>query len=201
MFLAPEKREEAQEKQEEDIMENTITKTMVLAAALIATLAVGSAEARHGRGRGHGKRGGVDRALKHVDLTAEQREEIDALEKEMREQAKPIRAKLVELRKKARAQWSAAELDDDAIFATHKQIRALEGKLSDLRLGLRIDTLSVLTPAQRAEIEKAKAERRKMRDGKGKRGSGKKGKKGMKGKKVWDREGLGRGPRGAKAAS
>ena len=168
-------------------MENKMMKTTVLAIALITTFAIGSAEARPGRGKGHGRHGphgDMGMCMKNVDLTAEQRDQVDMLKAENRKKAAPIREELRTLKKQARPLWSAADLDDDAIFAVHRKMRALAGQLEELRLGLRIDTMSLLTPEQRAEMAEAKAERKKER--------GEKGKKGKRGKKRHGKKGYGK---------
>ena len=108
---------------------------------------------RHAGGEGVGRRGpGVARALRGVDLTDAQREQIRAITQRRLEGTKVQREELSKLREKRIAGTFSAE-DGARAKALHQEIRsAMEG--------VRAETAGVLTSEQKARIEELRKERR-----------------------------------------
>lgn len=156
----------------------------IISASLVATLAilftVANAEARPRKGRHFGGPGmgpGMGKELAELNLTDEQKTEIQKLESAMREEVKPLEQKAHELREKMGELWRAENPDEGAIIALHKQINKLHGQMGEIFIEYRFDITAVLTPAQRAELRENVGKRfqkfRKGKDGKGwKRGKG-----------------------------
>jgi len=152
------------------------TSAVAILIASFATLAV--AGDRKGKGT-RIKEGRIMKMLGQMDLSPEQQEAVEKIRKETRAEKEPLRQQIRDIKKQMRAEWAAESPDEKKIFALHEQAHALKGKLAELRIESRIDTLMVLTPEQREALAAQKAERRAKRaehrsNGKGKR-FGKKG--------------------------
>ena len=109
-----------------------------------------------------------DKMKEELNLTAEQSKEIDQLHEDMRADAEPIRTQLRALKEKMHALWSDENPNEKAIISLEHQMSALELKLSELRIQMRLDMMEILTPEQRAKLKemKGKFEGRHGRHGK-----------------------------------
>ena len=141
-------------------------------AGLVAFLM--AADASAGRGRGKGKRGLGKRAAAALDLTTEQKVEIQKLRAEMIEDLAPTKAKLGELREQMRKLWEADNPSKKKIMAKHAEMDTYRNKIRARKVQFRLDVLNLLTPDQRAKLKQLKAKRgkRAKRGGRGGRGGG-----------------------------
>jgi len=126
--------------------------------------------------KGPGRRGFkgdfVERMVKHLNLTADQETKVRALHEEHKNLAEPLREKLKVLHEEMRAAWQVPEPSEVEIIELQRQIHALKGELAELRVQLRIDVMTILTPEQREQM----AQFHKMGRGKGMgRGMGRRG--------------------------
>jgi Spy/CpxP family protein refolding chaperone len=135
---------------------------LMFAGVLIGTmlLALGTAAAAQGRGGGarHGKMGRAHaraaRLMDKLDLTADQMTKMVELRKAATAKARPIGDKLRDLKGQSRAAWRSSNPDERKIVSMHREMRRLEGDLDDLRISFRFDVMELLTPEQRAAIQK-----------------------------------------------
>jgi len=108
---------------------------------------------RHGDREGLRHRGpGVGRALRGIDLTDAQREQIRSITQRRLESTKVQREELFKLREKRIAGTFSAE-DEARAKALHQEIRTA-------MVGVRAETAGVLTPEQKARIEELHKERK-----------------------------------------
>ena len=131
-----------------------------------------AADASAGRGRGKGKRGMGGRLAAAVELTTEQKVEIQKLKAKMIEELAPAKAKLGELRKQMRTLWEADNPSKKRIMAQHAEMDIQRNKIRARKVEFRIDVLNVLTVEQRTKLKQLKAKRGKKRGKRGGRGGG-----------------------------
>ncbi len=145
------------------------TTTTVMAGALAAAMAAGTALAgpggpgRHGM---HGRRGplvGLLRAVHRLDLTEAQREKIRAILDAIRPKLETERQALRELRRRAMAS-DPASFDEAAVRALARERARHREEIAVTVARARADIFQVLTPEQRERLEAwraARAERRR----------------------------------------
>jgi protein CpxP len=120
--------------------------------ALTFSLAV-VAQARSGGGKGRGD--GIEKILRHADLTEDQRTQLEALRDEHRAEIKPLRQELKAKREQFHQLWTAEVIDENAIWALDEEMAPLRQQMHRERLDLRIQAMHVLTPEQRLQIGEA----------------------------------------------
>ena len=129
-------------------------KTVFTFAVVAMTLSLAVvAEARQGQGKRRG--GGIEKILRNVDLTEDQRTQFEALQEEHRAEVKPIRQELKVKRLQLHQLWAAEVIDEDAIWALDEEMAPLRQQMHRERLDLRIQAMHVLTPEQRRQIGEA----------------------------------------------
>jgi protein CpxP len=140
-----------------------MTKSKYAAIAALAGLVafLMAADASAGRGRGKGKRGMGGRAAAALELTTEQKVEIQKLRAQMIEDLAPTKAKLGELREQMRKLWKADNPSEKKIMAKHAEMDTYRTEIRARQVRFRIDVLNVLTPDQRAKLKELKAKRAK----------------------------------------
>lgn len=126
-------------------------------AGLVAFLM--AADASAGRGRGKGKRGLGGRIAAALELTTEQKVEIQQLKAQMIEDLAPAKAKLGELRSEMHALWTADNPSEKKIMAKHAEMDTYRKKIRARQVQFRLDVLNLLTPDQRAKLKQLKAKR------------------------------------------
>ncbi|MBW2276208.1 MAG: periplasmic heavy metal sensor [Deltaproteobacteria bacterium] len=141
--------------------------TVAAVAGMVAFLM--AADASAGRGRGRGQRGLAGRLAAALELTAEQKIEIQKLKAQMIEELAPAKAELGELRDQMRKLWEADNPSKKKIMAVHAEMDTQRNKIRARKVEFRLDVLNLLTPDQRAKLKQLKAKRGKQR---GKRGGG-----------------------------
>lgn len=145
-----------------------------LARALTASLAVAAsaqqteqrqqggperAEKRGRMGRGHGQRmrGRGLRGLRRLDLSDAQRQQFRSIREAHRNRTKAQREELRQLFQ-ARRQGGTLTAEQEA------RARQLHGELRQTGESVRGEMLAVLTPEQRAQLEKSRQEMKERRD-------------------------------------
>jgi Spy/CpxP family protein refolding chaperone len=146
----------------------TITLTL-LAIALIAVPALTVAQARFGGGDGHGpgffghrgRHGGdgfgagmlLGRFADRLELTDDQRAEIEAIVETSREQSQTLREQLAEARQAYRDAHEPGTFDE-AEARAHAQSQAdLHAEIMVIRMKTKADVYNVLTPEQQEELK------------------------------------------------
>ena len=157
----------------------TRIRSLAVTGALAGVLAAGSvmaqspADSGPGRGRGGFARGGgFDRGggeLRGLNLTDAQRQQIRALHDQHREQTQ---AAATRLRTAMEAQRKAVEtvpLNEGAIRATSQELAEAQTELAIERAKLHAQVVALLTPEQKAQAEKLRADREARRPQRGDR--------------------------------
>lgn len=140
--------------------------------AFLTTVAVGLSEARAqdgAEGRGRQREGPALRARGHglamkqlatrLQLTPDQRQQIQSLRQEMRRDLSDEQAQLRQVSQQLRAAWQEREPQDARILELRRQASALRNTIQARREQFRLSVLRLLTPQQRAELQRTLAER------------------------------------------
>jgi Spy/CpxP family protein refolding chaperone len=140
-----------------------------LVAVLGGALATGSAFAQDqkaGGGRrggearaGIGGRGGAGRALRGVNLTDAQQQQIRALTAQHREQNRAWSERLQAAVEAQRKAADANPVDEQAIRLAAQNLAEAQAEAMIAQAKLRSAVFALLTPEQRAQAEQARAER------------------------------------------
>jgi protein CpxP len=165
-------------------MENMMKNRTVLGAigiAIVGILAAGLVCVAQGRGEGHGGRGmGGDRgammgkALERLNLTADQKTRIQALRTQFQQTNAAALSEMKSLRDQMKSAMEAK--DRDKAKSIREQLKSKMETLKPAHEQLHQQILAILTPEQKAELDKMKAERKEKFDGKkGQRGQGRQG--------------------------
>lgn len=142
----------------------------ILLAANVAASAMVHREMRAGYGSGPGNVEDIAVA-RDLDLTAEQREKIDALRDAHLKDIKPLQDELYMKNRRLKDLWLARMPDRESILALQREVQALRNQLMDKLTTYRLDAWQLLTPDQQAKVRPYGPERRPVRMG----GSGLKG--------------------------
>ena len=152
----------------------SLRRTAFISIALAALLAV-PAIALAGPGkRGHGPRGPHDepgpgemiRMLAvHLELSEEQRAQVRAMAEEHRESTRALRDRIRDARRTLHETIHADDSSEDAIRAASAVLAAAEADMAVARAGHRKDFEALLTPEQKAELQRIKEEHGKGRGG------------------------------------
>jgi Spy/CpxP family protein refolding chaperone len=125
----------------------TMAAMALLFVAVMATSAFGFGWGR-GPGVGCGTCGGDIAGYPGLELTADQKAQLEAMRGALREQ---MFAKRDEVRKL----WLESNPDQANILAAQKEMRSLRDQLQDKMTAFRLDALKVLTPEQREKLKSA----------------------------------------------
>jgi len=136
----------------------TMTAMVLLVTAAIATSAFGFGWGR-GPGFGSGPCGGDFARVPGLELTAEQKVQLEALRNKQFEATEQLRADMFAKRDAVRQLWLAPTPDQDAILAAQREMRVLRDQLQDKMTVYRLEALNVLTPEQREKLQSAKSGR------------------------------------------
>jgi Spy/CpxP family protein refolding chaperone len=132
----------------------TMTAMALLFTAAIATSAFGFGWGR-GPGFGSGSCGDFGR-FAGLDLTAEQKDKLEALRNEQLKATEQLRKDMFAKRDALRTLWLAPTPERNAILEAQKEMRILRDTLQDKMTTFRLDALNVLTPEQREKLQSAK---------------------------------------------
>ncbi|MEW6336578.1 MAG: Spy/CpxP family protein refolding chaperone [Acidobacteriota bacterium] len=136
---------------------------IVVIAVVVGALAVGSAgwvaaQGAHGKGGmralagGPGPLGPLGRALRHLDLTQEQKDAIKAIVEADRESLQSLREQVRAKREAYREAHPPDTFDEAALRAHLADLAPLQAELAVGAAKLRIKVFAVLTAEQRAEL-------------------------------------------------
>lgn len=141
-----------------------------LAIAIIGVMAVNSAALaqKDHKGGNHKKAG----AFKRLDLTDDQKAQIKALRDAFKQQNEGTFQEIKALRDQMKD--ARENQDKERAKAIHEQIKSKMESLRPAKEELQRRIAAILTPEQRAELEKMKANHKEHR-GEGRRGKGKRG--------------------------
>lgn len=131
----------------------TMTAMVLFFAAAIATSAFGFGWGR-GPGFGYGPLSGGDLAqCAGVELTAEQKAQLDAMHEARLQEMKPLLEQMFAKRDALRKLWLEPNPDQAKILATQKEMRVLRDQLQDKMTAFRLDALKVFTPEQQEKVK------------------------------------------------
>ena len=136
-------------------------KLTVLLGFFLAVLISTSAYAYGGEGRGHG--GGMNgdgknfmlEGLEKLNLTADQKAKGEALKEQCGKDTQPLREKMMTKRAELRALWLEGNPDAGKIRAAQKEMSLLRDQMMDKMTTFRLAVLALLTPEQKAELQKS----------------------------------------------
>ncbi len=130
-----------------------ITGMLALSMGLLFAASQVDARGRHGGGmRGHGGPGMHRGMMGMLDLSSEQRTEMERLRLEMQQDTLELREQLRQKHEELRALWTVDEPSKKAILAKHRELEPLMKKLRDRRIDFRLAVHNLLTPEQRAQM-------------------------------------------------
>ena len=112
-------------------------------------------EGRHFGGRGGGEHGGMFRG---VTLTEEQKARMKQIHESFNERTKSLREQLHTKRQELRQANEGGTFNETLATQKLQEMAGLEAKLMGERFNLRQETLSVLTPEQKTQLEQKRAE-------------------------------------------
>jgi len=122
--------------------------------AVFVTLLLTSQVFAWGPGAGPGKGNGFCReaGFDKLNLTAEQKAKIEALQDANFKATKPVREKMFDKSVELRRLWLTANPDKDKITAAQKELRALRDDMQDKVTAMRLEIRKVLTPEQNEKL-------------------------------------------------
>jgi len=119
-----------------------------------------SGEGRHfggHRGRGHG------RMFRGIDLTEDQKARMKQIHESFAERTKSLREELRAKRQELRQTNEGGTFNEALATQKLQEMAGLQAKLMGERFKLHQETLSVLTPEQKTQLEQKRAERKSRR--------------------------------------
>lgn len=134
--------------------------------AFLTTLALGLSEARAEgapqggegrrqkqglRARGHAP--ALKRLAAELQLSPDQRQQIQGLRQEMRRDLADEQAQLRQLGDQLRAAWQAPEPQGGRILELRRQVNAVHGTIQARRVQFRLSVYRLLTPEQRVRLQ------------------------------------------------
>ena len=101
-----------------------------------------------GRGNGYCREAGFEK----LNLTAEQKTRIEALQDANYKATKSVREKMFDKSVELRRLWLVANPDKDKITAAQKEIRALRDDMQDKLTAMGLEIRKILTPEQNEKL-------------------------------------------------
>ncbi len=144
----------------------TMTAMVLLFAAAIATSAFGFGWGR-GPGFGSGSCGGDFAGVPGLELTADQKAQLEAMRDAQFKEIEPLREQMFAKRDAVRKLWLAPTPDQAKILAAQKEMRTLRDQMQDKMTAFRLEALKVLTPEQREKLQSAASTGRGFGPGRG----------------------------------
>ena len=131
-----------------------LTLTLVaVAIGLLLSVPVFAFGPGHGMGQGGGWTGyHHDAVWSKLNLSAEQKTKIEALQLAHRKEIRPIREKMFDKSVELRRMWLQANPDKDKILALQKEVRTLRDQLEDKATAHNLEIRKVLTPEQQEKL-------------------------------------------------
>jgi Spy/CpxP family protein refolding chaperone len=130
-----------------------LTLTMVaLAIGLLWSMPVFAFGPGQGMGQGGGCGYHQDAVWSKLNLSADQKTKIEALQLAHRKEIRPVREKMFDKSVQLRRMWLQANPDKDKILALQKEVRALRDQLEDKATANNLEIRKVLTPEQKDKL-------------------------------------------------
>jgi Spy/CpxP family protein refolding chaperone len=101
-----------------------------------------------GRGKGYCREAGFEK----LNLTAEQKTKIEALQDAHFKATKPVREKMFDKSVELRRLWLTANPDKNKITAAQKEIRVLRDDMQDKGTAMQLEIRKILTPEQNEKL-------------------------------------------------
>ncbi|MGD0236737.1 MAG: Spy/CpxP family protein refolding chaperone [Syntrophorhabdales bacterium] len=101
----------------------------------------------------HGGYAGYGRWASDLNLTKEQQDKLTALRKKQREEIKPLRDQMYQKRKEMRDLYANPATDGATIIAKQKELNALQQRMQDKTVQLRLEQRKVFTPDQLTKLK------------------------------------------------
>jgi len=136
---------------------------IIILAGLLLIGLIATAAFAYGGGRGHGgwfsEGRGFMACFYGLNLTAEQTAKMDALRDNHWKEVQPLRDKMFVKRNELRNLWLEANPDPAKINAAQNEMRVLRDQMQDKMTAFRLSALNLLTPEQKAEVQRNYRER------------------------------------------
>ncbi len=134
-----------------------------LAGLALAGLLLTPQLAVAGKGQGPGGQGKakLERMCEQIACTDDQRDDIARVFKQMRQDIKPDREAIAQLRSELASEWKRAKPDAGKLAKLGDKIAAHERNVADRRLEAMLELHAILTPSQREQIAAHLLERRR----------------------------------------
>lgn len=142
----------------------------IAAPIAIAQTGQGGAEGRQERHEGHGRRGdrrggrGFGFGFRGIELTDDQKTRLEQLHQSFGERTRPLREQLRAKRQELRQAGEGNTFNEALATQKLTEAAALEARLMGEHFRLRQESLAVLTPEQRTQLEQRRQERKQRRD-------------------------------------
>jgi Spy/CpxP family protein refolding chaperone len=120
----------------------------IIGIATLTMVALSGEVMAQGRGPGHGGQG---RGLAALNLTAQQRQQIDQLREVAAKQSEPLRAQMAQKRDELRVLWRVDQPDKNAIKQKQAEMDGLRVQQHAIWTDFRFQVHGVLTPEQRSK--------------------------------------------------
>ncbi len=105
-----------------------------------------------GMGPGNGPGYHRDAAWAKLNLSAEQKTKIEALQLDHQKEIRPVREKMFDKSVELRRMWLQVNPDKDKILALQKEVRALRDQLEDKATAQKLEIRKLLTPEQQEKL-------------------------------------------------
>ncbi|MDI6742956.1 MAG: Spy/CpxP family protein refolding chaperone [Smithella sp.] len=134
--------------------------TLILTAiglSILLSVPVFAVSPREGKGTGDrykktDDRGSTLRGLNRLNLSAEQKAKIEALNLAHQQDIRPIREKMADKSVELRRLWLQTDPARNKISAKQKEVRTLRDQLEDKKTAYRFEINKVLTPEQKEKL-------------------------------------------------
>ncbi len=135
-------------------MKKLIVVVSILVLAVFAVTLVNAQGPGFGRGqRMHFSGEGWQKQFPRIlNLTDDQREKIQELQRKFTEETAQIRGNIMTKRLELRSLWADPKANPDSIRAKEKELRDLQNQLRDKALENRLELRKILTPEQISEF-------------------------------------------------
>jgi len=131
----------------------TVLMSLLIVGLATAAFSWGGGHGGCGRGPGYGPcADGSQAALAGLNLTAEQKEKLNAMKEERFKQTKPLMDKMFAKRGDLKLLWLDKNPDQEKIMAAQKELRKLRDEMQDKMTAYRLEVLKVLTPEQQSKM-------------------------------------------------
>ena len=122
------------------------------------------AERREGHGRHGGHRGGRGFGFRGIELTDDQQARLQQLRQSFGERTRPLREQLRAKRQELRQAEQGGTFNEALATQKLTEAAALEARLMGEQFRLRQESLAILTPEQRTQLEQRREQRKQRRE-------------------------------------